>query len=108
MIHGYAPSSAGADLLPYSYDPGPLSPHDVEVQVTHCGVCHTDSDLVDGWWNIGQQFPFIPGHEIAGTVSVVGEQVQHLAIGQRVGIGLQTGSCGSCRSCMHGKQELCP
>ena len=71
LIHGFATHAAGAELLPYKYDPGELQPTDVEVKISHCGICHSDIHLIDNDWGISQ-YPFIPGHEIIGTVGEVG------------------------------------
>lgn len=105
-IQGYGVHAAGAELLPLRYDPGDLRPQDVEVRITHCGVCHSDLHLIDNDWGMSQ-YPFIPGHEIVGTVAAVGEAVRHLAIGDRVGIGWQADSCGSCEWCRKGEENLC-
>lgn len=106
-IHGYAVHAAGAELLPFKYEPGELQPYDVEVRVSHCGVGRADAQLID---NDGghSQYPFIPGHEIVGTISAVGSAVLGYAIGDRVGIGWQSNSCGRCEWCRKGEEHLCP
>jgi uncharacterized zinc-type alcohol dehydrogenase-like protein len=106
MIEGYAVHAAGAELHTYKYDPGPLQPNDVEILISHCGVCHSDVSLIDHEWGISQ-FPFIPGHEVVGTVAEVGIGVQSLKPGQRVGVGWQCDSCGHCEWCLRGIQEQC-
>jgi alcohol/geraniol dehydrogenase (NADP+) len=106
-IQGYAVHAAGAQLLPFRYTPGDLKPYDVEVRVTHCGVCHSDVHLIDNDWSISR-YPFIPGHEIIGTVVAVGSNVHGPTIGQRVGIGWQADSCGICEWCRSGNEHLCP
>lgn len=105
-IHGFAVHAAGAHLLPFKYDPGELKPDDVEVKISHCGVCHSDVHLIDNDWGMSR-YPFIPGHEIVGSVTAVGSSVKSLAIGQRVGIGWQAGSCGRCEWCRKGEEHLC-
>lgn len=105
-IQGYGVHAAGAELLPLRYDAGDLRPQDVEVRITHCGVCHSDLHLIDNDWGMSQ-YPFIPGHEIVGTVTAVGEAVRHLGPGDRVGIGWQADSCGSCEWCRKGEENLC-
>ncbi|HTV16622.1 MAG TPA: NAD(P)-dependent alcohol dehydrogenase [Acidobacteriaceae bacterium] len=105
-IQGLAVHAAGAELLPLKYDPGNLRPQDVEVRITHCGVCHSDLHLIDNDWGVSQ-YPFIPGHEIVGTVRQVGAGVAHLKPGDRVGIGWQADSCGSCEWCRRGEDNLC-
>ena len=106
LIQGLAVHAAGAELLPYRYDPGKLGPQEVEIAITHCGICHSDLHLISNDWGISH-YPFIPGHEIVGTVSAVGEEVRALQLGQRVGLGWQSNSCGECEWCTRGMENLC-
>jgi len=92
--------------LPFKYDPGPLGLQEVEISVTHCGICHSDLHLISNDWGISQ-YPFIPGHEIIGIVSAVGSEVKELKTGQRVGLGWQSNSCGACEWCIKGMENLC-
>ncbi|VVP67382.1 Aldehyde reductase Ahr [Pseudomonas fluorescens] len=103
---GWAATAAGAPLERYSYDPGPLGEEEVEVAVEYCGVCHSDQSLIDNDWGISQ-YPFIPGHEVVGSIVRVGSQVRGLEVGQRVGIGWFKGSCMHCASCIEGSHQLC-
>jgi len=105
-IHGLAVYAAGAQLVSYKYEPGELKTNEVEVRISHCGVCHSDIHLIDNDWGFSK-FPFIPGHEIVGTVAAIGSQVRDLTIGQRVGIGWQADSCGICEWCRRGEEHLC-
>ena len=107
QIKGLAAHAAGAELSPYHYDPGTLGPLEVEIAVSHCGICHSDLHLISNDWGISQ-YPFIPGHEVVGTVSAVGGQVKALQEGMRVGLGWQSNSCGNCEWCMRGMENLCP
>jgi alcohol/geraniol dehydrogenase (NADP+) len=104
---GLAAHAAGAELLPYRYDPGKLGANEVEIAITHCGVCHSDLHLIANDWGISQ-YPFIPGHEIIGTVAALGSEVRGLEAGQRVGLGWQSNSCGQCEWCIRGEENLCP
>jgi uncharacterized zinc-type alcohol dehydrogenase-like protein len=106
QIQGLAAHAAGAELLPYHYDPGKLGAQEVEIAITHCGICHSDLHLISNDWGISQ-YPFIPGHEIVGTVAAVGNDVKSLAVGQRVGLGWQSNSCGTCEWCVKGMENLC-
>jgi len=107
QIQGLAVHAAGAELVPYHYDPGALGPQDVEIAITHCGICHSDLHLISNDWGMSQ-YPFIPGHEIVGTVAAVGKDVASLKEGQRVGLGWQSNSCGHCEWCTRGMENLCP
>lgn len=105
-FRGLATHAAGAHLLPYRYDPGELQEDQVEVKISHCGVCHSDVHLIDNDWGISK-YPFIPGHEIVGTVTAVGTRVLDRTVGERVGIGWQADSCGICEWCRRGEEQLC-
>ena len=70
-INGFAAHAAGAELLPYKYSPGALKPNEVEIEISHCGVCYSDIHLINNDWGTSE-YPFIPGHEIVGTVSAAG------------------------------------
>ena len=105
-IRGLATHAAGAQLLPYKYSVGELGTHEVEVKITHCGVCHSDVHLIDNDWGLSK-YPFIPGHEIVGTVTGVGSEVKDRKLGERVGIGWQADSCGICEWCRQGDEHLC-
>ena len=107
QIQGLAAHAAGAELLPFHYDPGKLGSQEVEIAISHCGICHSDLHLISNDWGISN-YPFIPGHEIVGTVSAVGNEVRGLQVGQRVGLGWQSNSCGVCEWCLRGLENLCP
>jgi alcohol/geraniol dehydrogenase (NADP+) len=106
QINGLAVHAAGAQLLAYKYDPGDLKPHEVEVKISHCGVCASDVHLINNDWGFSK-FPFIPGHEIVGSVVAVGSDVKDRKMGERVGIGWQCDSCGVCEWCRQGDEHLC-
>jgi alcohol/geraniol dehydrogenase (NADP+) len=105
-IQGLAAHAAGAELLPYHFDPGKLGPHEVEIAISHCGICHSDLHLISNDWGISH-YPFIPGHEIIGKVSAFGEAVTAHTLGSRVGLGWQSNSCGECEWCTRGMENLC-
>lgn len=88
-------------------DPGPLGLEDVEVAVEHCGLCHSDLSIFNNDWGIAQ-YPAILGHEVVGRITAVGLNAKGLEVGQRVGIGWNSGSCMHCRQCMSGNHHLCP
>lgn len=106
QIQGLAVHAAGAELLPFRYDPGELKPQEVEIDISHCGICHSDLHLISNDWGISQ-YPFIPGHEIIGAVSALGSGIHSLKLGQRVGLGWQSNSCGECEWCIQGMENLC-
>jgi len=85
--------------------PSPL-PGQVLVKVAACGVCRTDLHVVDGDLD-EPKLPIIPGHEIVGHVCELGAGVTHFAVGDRVGIPWLGHTCGTCRYCRMGRENLC-
>jgi len=81
-------------------------PGQVLVQVHVCGVCRTDLHLVDGELSEAR-LPIVPGHQVVGVVAEVGPEVKNFAVGDRVGIPWLGGSCGRCRFCRSGRENLC-
>lgn len=105
-VHAHAAHSAGGALTPFEYNEADLGPHDIDVTISHCGVCHSDVHLVDNDWQFSR-YPLVPGHEIIGIVAETGAQ-SNLRVGQRVGIGWQRGACLTCDLCKAGHENLCP
>ncbi|HWX97644.1 MAG TPA: alcohol dehydrogenase [Solirubrobacteraceae bacterium] len=81
-------------------------PGEALVRVHACGICHSDSYVKEGGFP-GITYPAVPGHEIAGTVAALGEDVRGWEVGQRVGVGWFGGNCGYCRQCRHGEPMFC-
>ncbi|HEY8900820.1 MAG TPA: NAD(P)-dependent alcohol dehydrogenase [Chthoniobacterales bacterium] len=106
QIHAYAATNAKGTLEPYAYDPGDLGPEEVEIKVSHCGICHSDLSMLDNDWGM-TGYPFVPGHEVTGTVVALGDQAKGLAVGQQVGLGWTAFSCLSCPECLSGNHHLC-
>jgi len=106
-IHAHAAREKKGALVPFSYEPAALGPHDIEIRISHCGICHSDVHLVDDDWGMSR-FPLVPGHEIVGTVEALGGEVRHLKAGERVGVGWQRGACLACEACGNGDEHLCP
>lgn len=105
-IKSYAARLAKKSLEKFEHESKDLGPHDVRLQVTHCGICHSDIHLIDNDWGISQ-YPLVPGHEIIGIVLELGSSVKNLKIGLRVGVGWQSGACFECRDCLRGNENLC-
>lgn len=105
-IKGYAAKGPKQELEPFEYEPGPLGRHEVEVEVSHCGICHSDLAMIDNDWGF-TAYPLVPGHEVVGTIRGVGPDVDGSRVGQRVGVGWHAGSCGHCEWCGHGLEHLC-
>ena len=105
-INAYAAMGTAQRLEPYDYVPNDIGPNDIEVTVSHCGVCHTDLHLTNNDWGISS-YPFVPGHEIIGHVSQLGSDAHRLKVGQRVGVGWLAGACFACEQCTSGHDNLC-
>lgn len=105
-FNAYAAQSAGGELKPFSYDPGELGPREVQIRVSHCGICHSDLSMLHNHWGLSA-YPFVPGHEAVGTIEALGNAVEHLSVGTRVGLGWFSKSCMHCRQCMSGDHNLC-
>jgi uncharacterized zinc-type alcohol dehydrogenase-like protein len=106
-VHAYSAFSAGERLKPHTFEFGAIAPTEVEINVSHCGICHTDVHLIDNDWGISA-YPLTPGHEAVGEVSAVGSAVKSLKTGDRVGVGWQAGSCMACEFCEKGQVNVCP
>ena len=105
-ISGFAALEKGAALTPYQFEPPPLGEHDVRIAVTHCGLCATDIQAIDDYYDI-TDYPFVPGHEVVGNIIEVGAEVSPARVGQRVGVGWQGRACGDCDWCRQGLVHLC-
>ena len=105
-IDAFAALSAGEALQPYRFSLDALGPNEIEIAVTHCGVCHSDLHLIDNDWGVST-YPLVPGHEIIGTITRAGSAAAGMRPGQRVGVGWLAGSCLSCAQCRGGNENLC-
>src|SRR3974390_809856 len=105
-FNAYAATTAHGSLQPFSFDLGEIGPEEVEIKVTHCGLCHSDLSMLDNDWGMSQ-YPFVPGHEVTGTVAALGNAAKGLKVGQRVGLGWFAHSCLACHECLSGEQHLC-
>ena len=106
-VHAFAAMQPGAALQPHEFTPKSLDPMGVEIQITHCGMCHTDLHLINNDFGFSS-YPLVPGHEIAGVVTRLGGASSGLNVGQRVGVGWLAGACMVCEQCTAGHDNLCP
>ncbi len=105
-VHAYAATEANGSLRPFEYELGSIGPEEVDIEVESCGICHSDLSMLEDAWGM-THFPFVPGHEVIGTISAVGDRVSHLAVGDRVGLGWHAGYCMTCDQCLDGHHNLC-
>jgi uncharacterized zinc-type alcohol dehydrogenase-like protein len=107
---GYAAASAEAPLAPLRFERRPLGERDVLIEILHCGVCHSDLHTVRNEWAetlAETTYPCVPGHEIVGRVTAVGEEVERFAVGDHAGVGCMVDSCGRCEACAEGLEQYC-
>ena len=104
--HGYAAQEAHARLAPFKFKRRDPRPQDVVLELSHCGICHSDIHYVHNDWGT-TKFPVVPGHEIVGRVAQVGAEVTKFKVGDLAAIGCLVDSCRQCRACMAGEEHYC-
>ena len=103
---GYAAPNANIPLEPFKFERREVGPHDVQIEILYCGVCHSDIHQARDEWG-GSIFPMVPGHEIVGTITKVGDQVTKFKVGDTAGVGCFVDSCRHCPSCLAGLEQYC-
>ena len=103
---GYAALSAKSNLVSHEFDRRDLGEHDVALDISYAGICHSDIHQVAEEWGPAI-FPMVPGHEIAGVVTSIGNKVSKFAVGDKIGVGVFVDSCRTCASCQKGLQQYC-
>ncbi len=104
--NAYGAHSASDPLGPIEIERREIGPKDVRIDISFCGICHSDIHFTRGEW--GEiPYPAVPGHEIVGHVAEVGESVSAHAVGDRVGVGCMVNSCRECENCKKGEEQYC-
>jgi uncharacterized zinc-type alcohol dehydrogenase-like protein len=103
---GYAANSAKSALAPFSFRRREPGPRDIQIEILYCGVCHSDLHTVRNEWQ-NTIYPCVPGHEIVGRVTNLGEQVKGFKPGDLAGVGCIVDSCRTCQSCRDGLEQYC-
>ncbi|GEO10704.1 NAD(P)-dependent alcohol dehydrogenase [Segetibacter aerophilus] len=102
----YAAQSSTSQLEPWNFERRALRPRDVLIEIRYCGVCHTDIHFLKN--DLGfSVYPLVPGHEIVGIVTRIGDQVKKFGAGDIVGVGCLVESCRTCANCMEGEEQYC-
>ena len=104
--HAYAAQSATTPLAPFDIDRRVPGPHDVQIEILYCGVCHSDLHQARAEWS-NTRWPCVPGHEIVGRVSAVGNDVTGFREGDVAAVGCMVESCQHCASCDEGLEQYC-
>ncbi|TMW61710.1 hypothetical protein Poli38472_010773 [Pythium oligandrum] len=108
-VNAYAATKPGLQVEPFQYQARPLGLEDVEIAISHCGICGSDLHTISGGWG-GANYPVVPGHEIVGTITSIGSDVKHLKVGDRVGVGAMVFSClnkDTCKECASDHESYC-
>ena len=105
-IKAYGATSSTAELEPLDIKRRSLTADDVEIDITYCGVCHSDIHTIRNDWK-NSQYPVVPGHEIVGRVTKVGANVSKFKEGNLVGVGCLVDSCQECDSCKENLEQYC-
>jgi uncharacterized zinc-type alcohol dehydrogenase-like protein len=103
---GYAAAEPKKDLAPFTFTRREPGPNDVLIDIKYCGICHSDIHQARDERFVGV-FPMVPGHEIAGVVSKVGDKVSKYKVGDAVGVGCFVDSCRKCEPCKQGSENYC-
>jgi uncharacterized zinc-type alcohol dehydrogenase-like protein len=103
---GYAAQSATSQLAPIGIGRREPGANDVEIEILHCGICHSDLHIARNEWG-GTTYPVVPGHEIVGRVTKVGAGVTGFKAGDLAGVGCMVDSCRTCPDCLDGLEQYC-
>lgn len=104
--HGYVAQAAKKPLSPFDFERRDVGEHDVLIEISHCGICHSDIHRARDEWHDGR-YPMVPGHEIVGKVTKVGAAVKKFHEGDLVGVGCMVDSCRDCAHCHANEEQFC-
>ena len=103
-VSGYAALERRGALMPFSFERRTPRPHDVAFDILYCGICHSDLHSVEHW---GQAFPLVPGHEMVGRVTTVGDKVERFKADDIVALSVIVDSCRHCDPCRREMETYC-
>ena len=106
IAHAWAAHDANTRFAPFAFERRTSEPDDVRIDILFCGVCHSDVHYARGEWG-DPHYPCVPGHEIVGRVSAVGDAVTGFKVGDLAGVGTLVDSCGHCGPCRQGAEPYC-
>jgi alcohol dehydrogenase (NADP+) len=105
-VKAYGTEAADMPLHSMNINRRELLPHDVEMKVLYCGICHSDLHQIKNDFGAAM-YPIVPGHEIVGKVTKVGKHVNNFKVGDLAAIGCIIDTCGRCESCEEGLEQFC-
>lgn len=105
-IKAFGTEAADAPLKPINIERRRLLPNDVEIEILYCGICHSDLHAAKNEWR-NTVYPTVPGHEIVGRVTSVGDQVTNFKVGDLAAVGCIVDSCRECEYCKEGLEQFC-
>jgi len=106
IAKAYAAFNSKDPLVPFQFERREVRPHDVQVEILYCGVCHSDIHQVRDEWD-ESIYPMVPGHEIVGKVIKVGKEVKKFKAGDIAGVGVMIDSCRVCNNCNRYMEQYC-
>jgi alcohol dehydrogenase (NADP+) len=106
---GYATHGPEATFSPFEFTRRPIGANDILIDIEYCGICHSDIHQAKNEWTdlMPAMYPMVPGHEIVGRVSQVGDAVTKFKVGDAAGIGCFIDSCRECAGCTSGFEQYC-
>lgn len=102
----YAATDKQSPLAPFHFERRDPTPHDVQMDILFCGVCHSDLHVVRSEWG-ASKYPCVPGHEIVGRVTAIGSAVKKFRVGDIAAVGCMVDSCHVCSNCVEGEEQFC-
>ncbi len=104
---GFAVYEEKGQFKPYEFSRHAVGDDEIQIEILYAGICHSDLHHVAGDWG-AEEFPMVPGHEIAGRVKAIGKNVTKFKIGDYAGVGCMVNSCHECSSCKSDREQYCP
>jgi uncharacterized zinc-type alcohol dehydrogenase-like protein len=105
-VNAYAAQTKTSPLAPFNFERKEPGPNDVLIDILYCGICHSDIHQVRDEWG-GSIYPMVPGHEIVGRISKIGDAVKNFKVGELAGVGCFVDSCRTCPSCLAQEEQYC-
>lgn len=105
-VKAFGTEAKDQDLKLMEIERRELTPRDIEIEILYCGVCHSDLHTARNDWG-GTKYPSVPGHEIIGKITRIGESVTKFRVGDTAGVGCLVDSCRECESCRQDLEQYC-